>query len=556
MFADELAQAFIKLLFKLPKIIKSVFKAVMFFGLYWFAVFYLPDIAFQMATHNTLSHSHIRDIFDEIFMAIACVFAILTTIQSVIRMIKKDNSFRIFHAILQIPVRQQKGFESSVGKKGIFREKAAEFLHKQQKSDFEVLKKAEGLSGVVFGKINGEYVTQPENIDGHVLIIGGTRSGKTSGIVIPTIKVWNSRVIAIDIKGELYEKTHEARNDAQIKVFDPTDPTACGYDPFYLMRSADDISDAAKDLSLAICPVLPNDKDPYFAQQAQSLLTGLLIYFFHQGLNFSETSKLILSQPVKQTIADIMISNDEKAKLEVSTYDGDFAEKTLGLIFSCISDNIKVFATNDDLQRALSGDGDTITPNDLENGYDIYCRIPEHKLEKWKSLFGMMCNQFFKAFERRPEDNKTPILFVLDEFPRLGKIEAITNGLSTLQSKGVRIALVIQSKAQLNAIYGKDYSEVITDNCSYKAILRASEPNTQEWCSKLVGTYDKQKRTSNYNADMAGIGKGHGISNTTEEKRIIKPEEFAYLNDVVCLFPDGFKRLDKIKYWEDKAFQN
>lgn len=148
----------------------------------------------------------------------------------------------------------------------------------------------------------------------------------------------------------------------------------------------------------------------------------------------------------------------------------------------------------------------------------------------------------------------TPILFLIDEFPRLGKIEAISNGLATLRSKKIHISLIVQSKSQLNAIYGKDVAEVIADNCSYKAILKASEPTTQEWCSKLVGTYDKKKVSSNYNADIMGVGKGQGTSSSTEEKRIIKPEEFAYLQDVVCVFPNGYKRLQKANYYEDSTF--
>ena len=97
------------------------------------------------------------------------------------------------------------------------------------------------------------------------------------------------------------------------------------------------------------------------------------------------------------------------------------------------------------------------------------------------------------------------------------------------------------------------------DNYQYE-IVPVSEnelpgqEETQEWCSKLVGTYDKKKVSSNYNADILGVGKGQGTSSSTEEKRIIKPEEFAYLKDVVCVFPNGYKRLQKANYYEDKTF--
>ena len=86
----------------------------------------------------------------------------------------------------------------------------------------------------------------PETTDGHILIVGGARSGKTAAVAIPTLMSWKERVFAIDIEGELYAKTKKARGEAQIKVFNPTDTTAYGYDPFYLLKNADDISSAAR----------------------------------------------------------------------------------------------------------------------------------------------------------------------------------------------------------------------------------------------------------------------------------------------------------------------
>ena len=82
--------------------------------------------------------------------------------------------------------------------------------------------------------------------------------------------------------------------------------------------------------------------------------------------------------------------------------------------------------------------------------------------------------------------------------------------------------LFVQSKNQLDVIYGEKQAGVICDNCTYKAILKASEPATQKWCSGLVGTYDKLKKSSSTNADNFGMGKGSGVSTTTEEKKIIK----------------------------------
>lgn len=515
------------------KALKIIGKVALFLGLGWFL---LPIAVWGIGEAITgvpmTKGTPLNFICDVLWYA-CYVLAPLTFTQNLVRMAKKDRNFSWIGLIMKR--REKQGFEAKLGGETV------------------ALKTASDLSGVVFGKQGGKYATMPETTDGHILIVGGAGSGKSAAVAIPTLMSWKERVFAIDIKGELYEKTKKARREAQIKVFNPTDINAYGYDPFFMLKKSDDISSAARQLAMSIVPLPADTKDPFWIKGAQNMLTGFLIYL--QGLeeSFSSSMQIIKSTPTKELIAQIIEDTNDKAKMEIMQFSG-MDDKTLSGVFSELSNHITIFATSDDLQRALSGEGKCITPADLENNYDVYCCIPEHKLDEWKDLLGMMCNQFLKSFEQRAEGNKTPILFLIDEFPRLGKIEAISNGLATLRSKKIHIALIVQSKSQLSAIYGKDFAEVIADNCSYKAILKASEPNTQEWCSKLVGTYDKKKISSNYNADIMGLGKGQGTSSSTEEKRIIKPEEFAYMTDVVCVFPNGYKRLQKANYYEDSTF--
>lgn len=523
----------------LLKILRVILKVLFFLGFGWFLLPVGLAMLIETISGQPFHPDYINPVLyflvNNVLFYLAFPLAVLTAAQNIIRMVKKDRSFSWISLLAN---REKKGFEAKLD------------------GDTVALRTAADLSGVVFGKQGGKYATMPETTDGHILVVGGAGSGKTAAIAIPTLMSWKDRVFAIDIKGELYEKTKKARSGEQIKVFNPTDRNACGYDPFYVLRHTDDLSGEARSLALSICPLPADVKDPFWIKAAQNMLTGFIVYLFGQGLSFAESMKFIKSQPVKQLIALIMkdtAPEADKARVEISQFDG-MDDKTLSGVFTELSNHITIFATDDNLQRALSGDKNCITPADLENGYDIYCCIPEYKIDQWKDLLGMICNQFLKAFERRADGKNTPILFLIDEFPRLGKIETISNGLATLRSKKIHIALVVQSKSQLNAIYGKDIAEVIADNCSYKAILKASEPNTQEWCSKLVGTYDKAKKSSNYNADIMGIGKGQGTSQTTEEKRIIKPEEFAYLKDVVCVFPNGYRRLQKANYYEDKTF--
>lgn len=414
---------------------------------------------------------------------------------------------------------------------------------------------ADNISGMVFGKKGSTYVTKKEQEDGHALVIGGAGSGKSSGVAIPTLMSWKDRAFVIDIKGELYEKTKIARGEDMIKIFNPSDAHSCGYNPFYVLEMTDDLCSTAHEIAESIIPLPADVKEPMWIKNARDYLCGAILYFYNQDKNFSDTMIAIKSQSPKSLVAEIMESENKDAIIYMSTF-ADMADETLSGVFTEVSINITPFATNKDLIRALGNTTDAITPNDLESGSDVFICIEEHKLEQWKSLLTMIVNQFCKFFEQRKNDNTDPILFMLDEFPRLGKIESVSTGLATLRSKKIEIMLYVQSKNQLDVIYGEKQAGSICDNCTYKAILKASEPATQKWCSDLVGTYDKQKKSSSTNTDNFGIGSGSGVSTTTEEKRIMKPEEFAYMQDVVCIFPSGYSRITKIKYWEDRAFSN
>ena len=96
--------------------------------------------------------------------------------------------------------------------------------------------------------------------------------------------------------------------------------------------------------------------------------------------------QIIKGTPTKELIEQIVADTNDKAKMEIMQFSG-MDDKTLSGVFAELSNHITVFATSDDLQRALSGEGRSITPADIEGGYDIFCCIPEHKLEEWKDLF-------------------------------------------------------------------------------------------------------------------------------------------------------------------------
>jgi len=262
----------------------------------------------------------------------------------------------------------------------------------------------------------------------------------------------------------------------------------------------------------------------------------------------------ILKNPATKVINTLKNSTNNKVKQLIGQFI-DLDIKTLGNIYNELVNNIRVFSTDEELEILLDDNKDNITPHDLLD-HDIFIQIEEHQLKNWSPILNLMISQQFAFFEmQKEEDIKERTLFMLEEFARLGKIENINTALATLRSKKIRIMMLIQSLSQLDNIYGKDVRKIIVDNCNYKAILKATDGETQEYFSKLIGTHEVLHYSTSSTSSSGGsiIGSSsYTESITTKDEKVIRPETFGYLqNELVLITPNYFYIIDKVKSYED-----
>lgn len=408
-----------------------------------------------------------------------------------------------------------------------------------------LVEKNSQFSGVVFGLDNynqSKYVIKPATEQGHILITGGTGSGKTSCIAIPTLKHFSGNVFCIDIKGELYNNTSDERNN--IKILNPLKDDTYGYNPYYMLDTSDNLTQDIRDIVLSIIPLSESVKEPFWTESAQNLLSSVIVYCYKNNKSFIETIEFILSKPIKEILNIIRNSDITEAKLFINGF-LNIDDKTISSIYTELSNKIMIFFTDNNLRGCLSKEN-FIKPIDLEVS-DIYLQIPENKIDQWKNFINLIITQFLKYFEKRKEENNKEILFLLDEFARLGRINNILSALSTLRSRHVTVCLIIQSLAQLDYIYKKEARQIICDNCNYKAVLNVADVDSQEYFSKLAGTHDRIKINLHSNLDEE-----QSITETTEERRMIKPEELANMgNKLLLIHPHGHFIVIKAPYYNE-----
>ena len=334
---------------------------------------------------------------------------------------------------------------------------------------------------------------------------------------------WKNRAFVIDVKGELFRKTKKARGEDTIKVFNPSDISACNYDPYCILKN--NLCDSAHEIAENIIPLTErNNAIINVSEKARDYLCGAIIYFYKKGMDFPETMISIAAQTPRSLVSEIIEHNDGDAIRYISQFDS-MSDEAVDYVFSEVYANISPFATDKMLIKALRRSDKSITPEDLENGYDVFvCGHVYTKLQM------MIINQFCKFFEQR--EKTEPILFLMDEFQNFGKIENFAAYLDVLNNEKIEVMIFIHSKKQLDVIYGKDQADKICNNCTYKVILQVYDPVTQKWCSELAGICEKLRH-----------------------KKLMQPEEFGDLEDVFCIFPTGCCRIKKIKYWEEELFK-
>lgn len=408
------------------------------------------------------------------------------------------------------------------------------------------------------------YIGIPQGTEGNVVVVGGNGSGKSTGIAKPTLRTWRGAICVTDIKGELSDSYAELYHcglvDRPCIIFNPMQIDGPSYDPFWLLEhdSADNLFINVKEIAIAIAPVLPDDKQPFWVETEQGVLTAALLHYFKSGLSFSETMCKILSLTTRELCEQLVQSGDIYVRILLGEM-ADMKPETLASVDRGLRNKIEVFAADPYISHAFRGQregANCFTWDDLDC-CNIFLRIPADKVEQWGGAINLMYIQLIRHLERRPEmhspegAHNVQTLLLMDEFARFGKLEMITNAMSTLRSKNVNICLMIQSMAQLDRIYGEYDRRIIFDNCQFKAILRASDAETQKHLCELIGTHMSVQRSASEHLDEDSDTTGYSRQISEIRDWVIQPHELATLDDVLLLSPHGFCRAKKFRPYNE-----
>lgn len=88
-----------------------------------------------------------------------------------------------------------------------------------------------------------------------------------------------------------------------------------------------------------------------------------------------------------------------------------------------------------------------------------------------------------------------PVLFVLDEFPQMPKLNAVIDGPAVGRGQKVSYLLIAQDLGQIEAGYGHEHVETLMSTTAAKILLTQNNEKTAERFSGIMGKMNYVKKT-------------------------------------------------------------
>lgn len=426
-------------------------------------------------------------------------------------------------------------------------------------------------SGFILGKMtsprrSGRYLSS--RVYPHVLCVAPTGRGKTTGFVIPNLLTFRGSAVVLDVKGENFEATarHRAAEGDDVYRFAPTDwndRRSHRYNPLLRIAGLRDPNQQQMELQLLATLFLQTDND-----RTSGLLKGGIDLFVAAGLLAFERKRPTLGEIYRITASggdkrkEFMKRRDEvqntAAKLifeRMASTNNDTLTSYISLLMTSGLDQW----SNPAIDAATStSDFDFRTIR--KKPFSVYLVVAPNMVRPMAALIRLFFSDLIASLQDREPgpDEPWPVMIMLDEFNRLGKMPIVVESIETLRSYRGHLAIVTQTIPALDEIYGENTRRALQGNAGIKLYLTPSDEKTVEELSGAVGMTTKRVVTRSRSIGRNPF-EGRSMSERTEETSLLPKDEARRmsLDDIVMVVDAQMPvRAKRIRYFDDPFFKN
>jgi type IV secretion system protein VirD4 len=430
-----------------------------------------------------------------------------------------------------------------------------------------------GTEGIVVGKLNGRFLQFPGQQ--FCLLAAPTRSGKGVSFVIPNLLNWPGSCVVLDIKLENFLLTsgYRARHKQKVFLFNPyaEDGRTHRWNPLDgISRDPNLRVGDLLALATSLYPANPGDKDAFWADSAKNLFLGL-------ALMVMETTALptTLGEVLRQSsgkgrgLKEYLTEGITAKNASDNPFSSDCvdalnrflgaSDNTLANIVSSFTAPLVIFANP--LVDAATAASDFDIGRIRDDKMTVYIGIQPNRLADASLLINVLFSQLININTKvlpSADRHATQCLLILDEFPALGKINVVARANAFIAGYGLRLLTIVQSLAQLEAVYGQNDARTLVTNHAMQVLFTPREQRDANAYSEMLGYYTV-KSTSTGRSTSRGLGAGGSSSENISDQRraLLLPQELKALSDdeqIIVLENSLPIRSQKAKFFRDRAF--
>lgn len=352
----------------------------------------------------------------------------------------------------------------------------------------------------------------------HVLVIGGTGSGKSTAMkpLIEKVIKARERVILFDPKGEFTMGFREP------VIIAPWDSRSFAWDIAKDMRNVGDMRRFA-------AAMIEDSQDPMWANASRQILVGFIIYMKRTRGNrwgWSELADLV-SMP-QASLLQIMSKYHPEAVRAVERASVTTQGILINLSSFCASifDLAEAWGTLPEARRISFVEwtlGKSRQVQVILQGHGSYTELSKSYVRGIIEVIAAIVN----SVEMEDDPNRK-LWIIADEFPQMGKVP-IRPLFEVGRSRGVRCILACQDLAQLEEVHGERMVKAMVSMSGTLLVGQIMQGETAEQVAKALGTREVERAnmSSSYAGASASSNRSTTLSFARDELPIYKPSELA-----------------------------
>lgn len=330
--------------------------------------------------------------------------------------------------------------------------------------------------------------------DGHLMTFAPTGTGKTSGPVICNALRHKGQLIVIDIKGEIYTATAQARRDMgqEVHVLDmrDQDPLPGSLNPLDLLIGTDH-SAMSHGFAAEIVERGENDRDKFWCDWSETLIAAAISYLLadcpREERKLSSIFDLYMQDDVVYSLA-VMLDNegkvgDKSARQAFSSF-LQSNDVTRSGILTTTQSHLRLL--DSDMVRRLT-DTSSMNIEALVAGepMSLYIIVPPLRLTAYRPVLRVWLSSLILAMTQRKTLPKERTLMLCDEMGNIGRVDALLTAATLMRSWGLTLWTFWQNVSQLQ-IYGSQ-ANTLVDNAGVIQAFGARNLRMAQDLSNIIG---------------------------------------------------------------------